>query len=106
MSDPGERDAVWREEGVLRPLQLQSTGAKLMQHALHAPVAHHAAWHVHHRGFVRGRNLLANVLEVDSDFLIQDLRGDEQRLPALVCFDFVAAHGPWWKLGGRSGSSC
>lgn len=90
---PTEVREVWRAARVLRPLWLKNMDAKLVHHSLNAPLSRHIARHAHGapRGFVRGRNLLANVIEVDAEAMIQAMRGDAHTLLVLICFDFVAA---------------
>lgn len=83
----GKSDEVCRAAAVLRPLGPQNTDARLIQHTLNGPETRHIARLAH----VRGRNLLANVLEVDTEARVHGLRGNEHRLLVLTCFDFAAA---------------
>lgn len=43
------------------------------------------------RGFVGGRNLQADVFEVDTEARLQPMKGNVRALLVLVCFGFVVA---------------
>ena len=87
--DDAERSGVWSALGV-RPLSLGDTAAKIIAAALYRPLAALAQRTVgfHQRGFVRGRNLLDNVLEAESA-AIGFSKLDSSA--ALLAFDFRAA---------------
>lgn len=89
----GEGTEVERKAGLTRPRGLMNTNAKVVQasvaHGLSEHVVRHAR--MEQRGFLRRRQLVQNVLEVDTRMRIEGLGNSLCAIPAAICWDFTAA---------------
>lgn len=89
---PMECGVVWREEGALRPLGLQTTSATLIQHALNAPLSWHIAEHAHRaEGVHSWLEPVGQRAYIGTEARVQGPVGDVRTLPVAACFDFAAA---------------
>lgn len=67
--EPGYLEDVILRASCLRPLGLQNADANLVQHVVNGCLLPHVSEHTHNaqHGFVRVRNLLRNIVEVDTE---------------------------------------
>jgi exonuclease III len=89
--NPHDQHLVARTPNTTRPISLSNTDSKYFALALNRPLAEAATVMVHHRqrGFVNGRSLLDNVLEVEG--FAQSFAIAEADDPAIILFDIMAA---------------
>jgi hypothetical protein len=88
---PADQHLVARTPSTTRPISLSNTDSKYFALALNRPLAEAATITVHprQRGFVNGRSLLDNVLEVEG--FAQSYAIAEADDPAIILFDIMAA---------------
>jgi hypothetical protein len=89
--DPNDSLLVARTPATTRPISLSNTDNKYFALALNCPLAEAATVTVHprQRGFVHGRSLIDNVLEVEG--FGQSYTIAEADNPAILLFDLMAA---------------
>jgi hypothetical protein len=89
--NPEDFHLVARSPSTTRPISLSNTDSKYFALALNRPLAEAATITVHprQRGFVNGRSLLDNVLEVEG--IAQSFAIAEADDPAIILFDIMAA---------------
>jgi exonuclease III len=89
--NPEDFHLVARSPSTTRPISLSNTDSKFFALALNRPLAEAATITVHprQRGFVNGRSLLDNVLEVEG--FAQSFAIAEADDPAIILFDIMAA---------------
>jgi hypothetical protein len=89
--EESDRGTVARTPGSTRPISLSNTVSKFFALAVNRPLAQVAALTVHprQRGFVAGRSLLDNVIEVEG--YAQAYTISDAADPAILLFDIAAA---------------
>lgn len=89
----GQGMGVGRRAAATSPLGLTNTDAKVVQAALSHSMSVCISRNAQHeqRGFVRGRKLAQNVLDMDTRMRMDGLRGCIHATRAAVFFDFTAA---------------
>jgi hypothetical protein len=89
--DPNDAHLVARTPNTTRPISLSNTDSKYFALALNRPLAEAAKVTVHprQRGFVQGRSLIDNILEVEG--FGQSYTIAEADNPAIILFDIMAA---------------
>jgi endonuclease/exonuclease/phosphatase family metal-dependent hydrolase len=89
--NPTDQHLVARTPNTTRPISLSNADSKYFALALNRPLAEAATVMVHprQRGFVNGRSLLDNVLEVEG--FAQSFAIAEADDPAIILFDIMAA---------------
>lgn len=89
----GDEVQVVRESAATRPLGLMNIDSKLVQHVVNRGLTRHVAQHAHpaQRGFVAGRQLVANAVGLDGEMRCLAMCGDIRRLAVAVFFDLIAA---------------
>ena len=89
--DPNDNLLVSRSPSTTRPISLSNTDSKYFALAINRPLAEVAkiTAHPRQRGFVQGRSLIDNVLEVEG--FAQSYAIAEAENPAIFLFDLLAA---------------
>jgi endonuclease/exonuclease/phosphatase family metal-dependent hydrolase len=89
--EPGDRGTVVRSPDLVRPISLSSTASKFFALAVNRPLAEAARVTVHprQRGFVGGRSITDNIIEIEG--FAQSYTIAEAEDPAILLFDIKAA---------------
>ena len=92
-SHADDDEVVAREPDTCRPLGLEGTDCKILCCAWNHAFRRHSSKHMHYtqRGFVPGRQLIQNVVDLDIHCRIAAAPSVDSRLPCLFAWDFAAA---------------
>ena len=91
--EDGDAEEVQRAAEDTRPLNLKNTDNKTLagvtNETLKKPIAKSAP--VSQRGFVKGRQGLDNVVDIDTRARILDMQANGDNVPAIMLYDYAAA---------------